>query len=147
MATINYITRTIYLWWLQVVNKWIKEYKNSLDKEEVKDGEKEEEEDIPLLKSPALEQEQHTLYDRNTPPPRAILKSAYFTWTMCLAQEKGPPSSRALYWFYSVAQWIMPSSRICFDNLLWYALSGIIANSNSEAWISAGILPPKFIQS
>ena len=62
-----------------MVNKWIKEYKNSLDKEEVKDGEKEEEEDIPLLKSPALEQEQHTLYDRNTPPPRANLKSAYFT--------------------------------------------------------------------
>jgi hypothetical protein len=54
---------------LQVVNKWIKEYKNSLYKEEGKEEGKEErqEEEEGGLVSPALEQEQDqdlAAYDR-----------------------------------------------------------------------------------
>ncbi len=48
---------------LQVVNKWIKEYKNSLYKEEGKEERQEEEEGG--LVSPALEQDQDlAAYDR-----------------------------------------------------------------------------------
>jgi hypothetical protein len=48
---------------MQVVNKWIKEYKNSLYKEEGKEERQEEEEGG--LVSPALEQDQDlAAYDR-----------------------------------------------------------------------------------
>jgi Sec-independent protein translocase protein TatA len=53
-----------------VVNKWIKEYKNNMEKEEVvkerKEGqveEEEEQEELAILKSAALDQEQ--AYDRD----------------------------------------------------------------------------------
>jgi hypothetical protein len=52
---------------MQVVNKWIKEYKNSLYKEEGKEEGKEErqEEEEGGLVSPALEQDQDlAAYDR-----------------------------------------------------------------------------------
>jgi len=48
---------------VQVVNKWIKEYKNSLEKEEVKEGVEEA-----GLESPALHQDPDLpLYHRNIP--------------------------------------------------------------------------------